>query len=38
MCPVCVATATAIVAGSTAGTGGIAAVISKCAKWFRRDK
>ncbi len=35
MCPVCVATTAAILAGSTAGTGGIAAFI---AKLFRRGK
>ena len=35
MCPVCVATTAAIVAGWTAGTGGIAAFIVKL---FRRGK
>ena len=35
MCPVCVATTAAIVAGSTAGSGGIAAII---AGWFRPRK
>jgi len=33
MCPVCIATAAAALAGSTAGTGGILALI---AGWFRR--
>jgi hypothetical protein len=35
MCPVCIATTAAILAGSTAGTGGIAAFF---ARWFRRGK
>jgi hypothetical protein len=35
MCPVCIATAAAVAAGSTAGSGGIAALI---VGWFRRKK
>ena len=35
MCPVCVATTAALVAGSIAGSGGIVAVI---VSWFRRGK
>jgi hypothetical protein len=35
MCPVCVATTAALLAGSTAGSGGIAAMI---VSWFRRGK
>jgi hypothetical protein len=33
MCPVCMASAAAVLAGSTAGSGGIAALIIG---WFRR--
>jgi hypothetical protein len=35
MCPVCVATTAAVVAGSAAGSGGLAALI---AGWFRRKR
>jgi hypothetical protein len=35
MCPVCVATTAAVLTGSTAGSGGLAAII---AGWFRRKK
>jgi hypothetical protein len=35
MCPVCVATAATMIAGSTAGSGGLAAIILG---WFRRKK
>jgi len=35
MCPVCIATTAAVVAGSTAGSGGIAALI---VGWFKRRK
>ena len=35
MCPVCIATAAALVAGSSAGSGGLAAMI---VRWFRRVK
>ncbi len=35
MCPVCVATTAALLAGTTAGSGGIAAMI---VGWFRRGK
>jgi hypothetical protein len=35
MCPVCIATTATILAGSTAGSGGIAALI---VSWFRRNK
>jgi hypothetical protein len=39
MCPVCVATTATILAGSTAGGGGIAALIVGTFKgWFRRGK
>ncbi len=35
MCPVCIATAAAVVAGSTAGSGGLAAIVLG---WLRRKK
>jgi len=35
MCPVCIATTAAVVAGSTAGSGGLAALI---VGWFKRNK
>jgi hypothetical protein len=35
MCPVCVATAATMIAGTTAGSGGLAAMIFG---WFRRKK
>jgi hypothetical protein len=35
MCPVCVATTAALLAGSTAGSGGLAAIVIG---WFRRKK
>jgi hypothetical protein len=35
MCPVCVATAATVLAGCTAGSGGLAAIVIG---WFRRRK
>lgn len=35
MCPVSVATTAAVLAGSTAGSGGLAAIVIG---WFRRKK
>ena len=35
MCPVCVATTAAVLAGSTTGSGGLAAIVFG---WFRRKK